>query len=266
MTPRAQPDTAKATTIVCAIAYNEEEFAPGFLESARRLGGTILVGDTGSTDGTARCLRAGGARVIDIPRALFLLAGFGQTRNWVLDRVPREVRWVHWLDLDERVDGPAAVPRRAPFGDVTTRTYARDRRASVARWQRALALPFTDEGHTRVHRNLRTVRWAGLVHEELWNSWHRREKLPIIHHHLARFRGREQAAATRNLYAFMLWRALKEPSLRRGTNPWWFTERVRALGAAGLALEREHARRSYAENRHCLPDLAIDWSPPAPAD
>jgi hypothetical protein len=171
---------------------------------------------------------------------------------------------VHWLDLDERVDAltDGAVPRREPFGDVTTRTYARDRRASVARWGRALDLPFTDEGHTRVHRNLPTVRWAGLVHEELWGSWHRREKLPIIHHHLARFRARGQVEAAQGLYAFMLWRAMKRPSLRRGTNPWWFTERLRGLGPGGLARERERARRFHAENRHRLPDLAIDWSAP----
>jgi hypothetical protein len=252
-------------TAVCAIGGDDEPFVDGFVENARARASVVLVGDTGSTDGTVRRLRAGRVTVIDVPRAVLLGGGFAAARNYVLDRVPATAAWIHWLDLDERItiDGDP-LPARQPYGDVTTRTYAFDSRVDLAGWRNLIDRPSSEEGHTRIHRNQPQVRWAGLVHEELWGSWHRRERVGVIHHHLTHFRDAARQARRRGLYTFLLWRGLSDRALRRGTNPWWFTERIRHLSTDALAAERDEARRFFDENRADI-SFDVDWRLPSPA-
>ena len=247
---------------MCAIACDEAPFVDGFIENVRAHADVVLVGDTGSTDDTVHRLRAGGADVIDVPRAVLLRGGFSAARNFVLDRVPSQTAFVQWVDLDERltVDGDR-WPQRQPFGDVTTRTYAFAASVTPTHWQRVVTLPSSDEGHTRVHPNDARVRWAGLVHEELWGSWSKREPLGVTHHHLMHFRDADRQARKRGLYSFLLWRGLTTRALRRGTNPWWFTTRVRTLGIDALAAERDEARRFHDENRAFI-DFDVDWRLP----
>jgi hypothetical protein len=252
------------SAIVCAIACDEEPFADGFAENARACASAVVVGDTGSRDGTVRRLRDGGVEVIDVPPAVVMRGGFAAARNYVLDHLPRSSPFVHWVDLDERISLEAdALPTGQPYGQVRTRTYAFDPDVDVSDWRQAERLPWSDEWHTRVHPNTPGVRWAGLVHEELWNSWHRNERLPITHHHLMNFRDPSRNERKRGLYAFLLWRGLTVKALRRGTNPWWFTERVRALDADALAAERDQARRFHDEHRACI-DFDVDWRLPRP--
>ena len=248
--------------VVCAIACDDEPFVDGFVQTAREHADLVCVGDTGSTDDTARRLRAAGASVIDVPRSVLLTGGFAAARNYLLDRVPATAAFVHWLDLDERITVEGArLPNRQPYGDVLTRTYDFDAGVDLANWRSALGRASSDEGHTRIHANSPRVRWAGLVHEELWGSWHRRERVEVTHHHLTHFRDAGRRARRRGLYSFLLWRGLTVRALRRGTNPWWFTERVRHLGPEGLVAERDEAQRFHDQNRAAI-DFAVDWRLP----
>jgi len=248
--------------VICAIACDEAPFVEGFVQTARDHADLVYVGDTGSTDDTAQRLRDGGATVIDVPRPVLLRGGFSAARNYVLDHVPATPEFVHWVDLDERVTAEShGLPLTQLYGDVTTRTYTFDPGVDLADWRSLLGRPAADEGHTRIHPNRPDVRWAGLVHEELWGSWHRRERVGVIHHHLKHFGDAGRQARRRGLYTFLLWRGLTVRALRRGTNPWWFTERVRELGTAGLEAERDEARRFYEENRADI-DFEVDWRMP----
>jgi tetratricopeptide (TPR) repeat protein len=67
---------------------------------------SIVVGDTGSSDGSAEIARHFGARVLNIPWR----DDFSQARNAVLDSV--ESDWVLWLDADEMLSpaGAAQIP------------------------------------------------------------------------------------------------------------------------------------------------------------
>lgn len=253
---------ARRSVAICAIACDEAPFVDGFVESARTHADLVIVGDTGSTDETASRLRAAGVTVIDVPKAVLFGGGFAAARNYVLDRVDREAAFVHWLDLDERitVEG-SSLPAHQPYGSVTTRTYIYDPSIDVADWQTVLGRASSDEGHTRIHVNDRDVRWAGLVHEELWGSWHRLEPVGVTHHHLTHFRSAERQAHARGLYTFLLWRALTDRTLRRGTNPWWFTKRLRRLTTDELTAERDQARQFYDANRQFI-DFDVDWSLP----
>lgn len=249
-------------TVIAAIACDEEPFINGFVESAREHGDLVLVGDTGSTDGTAERLRSAGASVVDVPHSVILSGGFAAARNYVLDRLPADMAFVHWLDLDERitVEGDR-LPARHPFGDVTTRTYDASPGGDIGNWRSILGRPSSDEGHTRIHPNEPGIRWAGLVHEELWGSWHRRERVGVTHHHLTHFRDAGRQARRRGLYTFLLWRGLTDRALRRGTNPWWFTARIRAMNSDELAAERDAARQFHDEHRAFI-DFDVDWRLP----
>jgi glycosyltransferase involved in cell wall biosynthesis len=248
--------------VICAIACNEAPFVEGFVQTARERADLVYVGDTGSTDDTAQRLRDGGATVIDVPRAVLFRGGFAAARNYVLDHIPAAPGYVHWLDLDERITAEGdGLPRTQPYGDVITRTYTFDPDIEVADWPSLPGRSATDEGHTRIHPNRPDVRWAGLVHEELWGSWHQRERVGVIHHHLTHFGSPERKTRQRGLYTFLLWRGLTVRALRRGTNPWWFTDRVRALSVDALASERDDARRFYEENRADI-DFEVDWRVP----
>ena len=250
---------------MCAIACDEEPVADGFAENTRAHATAVFVGDTGSSDATVRRLRDGGVQVIEVPPQVMLRGGFAAARNHVLDHLPRTAPFVHWVDLDERISLVGeALPTQQPYGAVLTRTYAFDPGVNVSDWHQAERLPFSDAWHTRVHPNDHGVRWAGLVHEELWNSWHRNERLAITHHHLMHFRDASRNERKRGLYAFLLWRGLTTKALRHGTNPWWFTARVRALGVDALAVERDEARRFYDQHRAVI-DVDVDWRLPRPA-
>lgn len=262
MTTEPTTENRARRVVICAIACDEAPFVDGFMQTSREHADLVVVGDTGSTDDTAHRLRDLGATVIDVPRTVILKGGFAAARNFVLDRIPTTPDTVHWLDLDERitVDGDP-LPTTQPFGDVITRTYAFEPDVPPTNWATLITRASSDEGHTRIHPNQPGVRWAGLVHEELWGSWHRRERVGVIHHHLTHYGDPDRKVRRRGLYAFLLWRGLTVRALRRGTNPWWFTERIRALDADSLAAERDVARQFYEDNRAFI-DFEVDWRLP----
>ncbi|MEX1258908.1 MAG: glycosyltransferase family 2 protein [Gemmatimonadota bacterium] len=88
-------------------ALNEEEALPGVLASLRALGiGRIVVVDNGSTDGTARVAREGGAEVVLEPRRGYGAACLAGMCHLALR--PPEV--LVFLDGDQS-DDPAALDR-----------------------------------------------------------------------------------------------------------------------------------------------------------
>ena len=92
---------------LCMIVKNGAGPLQRCLASAEGLFDSMVIGDTGSTDGTVEIARTCGARVIEIPwRKDFSLA-----RNAVLAELDSD--WVLTLDADEELDeaGPAWIRR-----------------------------------------------------------------------------------------------------------------------------------------------------------
>lgn len=82
---------------VYAISKNEEQFVERFCESAKDAD-LILVGDTGSTDGTVKALKKCGAKVMNLHIKPWR---FDMARNAVLTALPKDIDLCIALDLDE---------------------------------------------------------------------------------------------------------------------------------------------------------------------
>ena len=83
------------------IVKNEAKVLPSCLDSVRGLVSQIVVGDTGSTDGTPNIAQAYGAHVISVPWE----DHFANARNAVLKHLTTD--WILALDADEELDSNA---------------------------------------------------------------------------------------------------------------------------------------------------------------
>lgn len=163
----------------------------------------IVIGDTGSQDGSPEVARSAGARVLDIPWQ----DDFSAARNAVLDAC--RGRWVLVLDADEEVDTAgwaalrewvrtAAADDRRVAGDLATRNYQREPHGRRGWTPNPVpdphALPggapapgFVVSRKVRVFPNLPRIRFRGKIHEtvesSLWEARVRVEELPWPVHH-----------------------------------------------------------------------------------
>ncbi|WP_052487490.1 tetratricopeptide repeat-containing glycosyltransferase family 2 protein [Gordoniibacillus kamchatkensis] len=142
---------------LCMIVRNEVQHLERCLASVRGLAGEIIVGDTGSDDGTVDVALRFGAQVIPVVWE----NDFAKARNAVLRHASRS--WILVLDADEQADGwdPAEVaalladPRIFGYyvhvisyvGEPDSREYVTD---SVC----------------RLFRNDPRIRFRGSIHEE----------------------------------------------------------------------------------------------------
>ncbi|TVQ04714.1 MAG: glycosyltransferase family 2 protein [Planctomycetaceae bacterium] len=88
--------TVPVTVVI--LTHNEAQNLPGCLDSLVGFSGDIAVLDSGSTDGTETIAAERG---ITVYRNRF--QGFGEQRNWAIDRIPHRYPWTLHLDADERV-------------------------------------------------------------------------------------------------------------------------------------------------------------------
>jgi len=87
---------------VYCIAKNEEAFVERFMAQARHAD-LVVVGDTGSTDGTVEAFRRCGAVVHNITVSPWR---FDAARNQVIDLIPAEYDCLFSIDVDETLETP----------------------------------------------------------------------------------------------------------------------------------------------------------------
>lgn len=113
---------------VYAISKNEEQFAERFCQSAKDAD-TILIADTGSTDGTVDLARSLGAEVRSVHISPWR---FDDARNAALALVPHETDICVSLDLDEELQpGWRAEIERVWTEDTTRLRYGFDWGAGI---------------------------------------------------------------------------------------------------------------------------------------
>lgn len=94
---------------VAVLTKNVENDLGRCLSSVWNIADEILVGDTGSTDGTKALARSFGAMVIDLPGIGEIEQGFAGARNALLERATGE--WFMWIDADEQCISPHLLRR-----------------------------------------------------------------------------------------------------------------------------------------------------------
>lgn len=91
------------TISVCTIVKNEEHNMRQFLTDVLRIGDEILIGDTGSTDGTVSIIKefaAAHPNIIFFQYTTLEPFHFGKARNFLFDRATKD--YILSLDADER--------------------------------------------------------------------------------------------------------------------------------------------------------------------
>lgn len=84
---------------IVLLTFNSIAVIERTIAAARRVGGTIVAVDSGSTDGTCECLSKLGCEVLTRP---FL--NYADQRNWAIDSVNGRFVWQLHLDADEVLD------------------------------------------------------------------------------------------------------------------------------------------------------------------
>lgn len=87
---------------VCLLTRNQEPHIERCLGSLAGLDGEVIVGDTGSTDGTVSAAQRLGAKVVNITWH----DDFAEAQNLVLAQASGD--WVLWLNPDEELESPGA--------------------------------------------------------------------------------------------------------------------------------------------------------------
>ncbi len=140
---------------ICLLTRDAGEKLESALRSVGGLGAQVIVGDTGSTDGTAALARAGGAEVCAVPWQ----HDFGAAQNQVLDRATGD--WVFWLNPDEVLLPYPPEQLAALLARPEALGYA-VRVQEVARADQPER--YTETWHPRLFRRHPQLRFVGRLH------------------------------------------------------------------------------------------------------
>lgn len=181
---------------VIMIVKNEERRLPDCLASVRSIADEIVIGDTGSTDGTVAVAERFGARVLRVEWR----DDFAYARNRVLEAARGD--WMLHLDADEALD-PDGARRIREIVDadgegadaiwLTLANYTNDHRS----WRWVPADPgdpyargyagYLKTELTRLFRKMPGVEYREIVHENIGQSLEeagaRQRSEPILIHH-----------------------------------------------------------------------------------
>ena len=151
----------------CMIVKDEAQQLGDCLRSIRGLVDELVVGDTGSSDGTADIARSFGAEVHSIAWD----DDFAAARNAVLRHCRGE--WILWIDADERFEGDPELVRDALVGADSDGL-----RLEIDSLQGSGIAGVTTHSAVRLFR--RGLRWAGRIHEQIVRSDGRGPRSPVF--------------------------------------------------------------------------------------
>lgn len=134
------------------IVKNEERFLAGCLDSLAGFVDEVILVDTGSTDATARIAADRGIAVDSFPWA----GDFSAARNRALDL--SRGQWILYIDADERVHSGAEHAKRRLLDPryIGFQVLLTPRKGVTPYWV------------LRLFRNHPTVRFRGIIHENIW--------------------------------------------------------------------------------------------------
>ena len=205
---------------------------PPLIEACRE----VVVLDMESTDDTRalceRLLRPEDL-IVSYARQNLFSFGFSHPRNYAAKFATSE--WLLAIDSDEYIE-PVQLSRAfstrqdglAVF-DLERRNYTHRHGFSLNRPADILAqAEYTTERHRRLYRRDPTIRYEGLIHEEIWdgasNAYATCGRLNATLHHLSAYGSSE--SDKHELYAYLLLKAQAYPGFRYGTNVWFFEHYV----------------------------------------
>ncbi|EIJ78038.1 glycosyl transferase family 2 [Bacillus methanolicus PB1] len=146
---------------LCMIVKNEETHLEQCLNSVSNLVREIIVGDTGSEDGSIDIARQFGARVISVKWE----QDFAKARNEVLDQAT--CSWILVLDADEKASNWDITELEKLLADTSVYGYYVQIVSYVGE---ADSREFITDSVCRLFRNDPRIRFRGKIHEEAAQS------------------------------------------------------------------------------------------------
>lgn len=237
------------------LVYNEVDFLNISVKSIKEIVDQIVFVDMGSDDGSVdlmKSLSSGSDRVVSYPRKDLFRYGFAHARNYGASFCDSD--WILMIDADEIIQNQQIKDFIENAGDdkcfdVIRYNYQNPSSLGPSEWANVCAsVPFTEERHRRVYRNLAELHFKGFLHEELYsegtNAYFTSKSINLILHHLSAYRPGGEPATKQHLYAYMLMHAHKYPGFRTGMNEWYFKtyipENIGALSEMATRFARDN--------------------------
>jgi len=221
------------------LAYNEAEMLRLSLRNLKACVDEIIVVDMGSTDGSVDIyneILTEADRVVSYPRQNLFAFGFAHPRNY--GNMFARSEWMLAVDSDELVE-PDQIRALRSLDTESFRTFNITRKNYQPGGGLGLndvgaimaSAPFTTETHRRLHLNLPTVEWKGIIHEEIWDdgasAYATAGSVDVTLHHLNAFKTHNSAHEKQELYSYITLKAFAFPRFQHGTNAFWFTTYVK---------------------------------------
>lgn len=214
---------------------NEIKFLPFWFEKAKKHSDEIICGLNEPTDGSLEWVENYSKISGEIPIKLLYFSkntilnhGFSFIKNKLIE-VSKGTHVIS-LDIDEEMEITKEEIKKIKL-IASTNTYELsdgnslldnnfDNMKKSGSWIKLK--------HYRIFRNIPSIRWKGYIHEELHiknvaagNFQH--TKLNNIMWHYTNLRSNKNKEEKNILYAKLLCRIYDNPSLREGTNEYWYT-------------------------------------------
>jgi len=217
---------------VCMIVHDEEEFIERSLRPLAQVFTNFVIADMGSSDRTVSLIKdflGSKVSLLTYDRRKLIEAGYSSARNFCASHVTSQ--WILMVDADEvlvsgpektgiRIDCPVA---EAGLVSVERRNLSRPG-ALLPEGVKPMERP------RRLYRNDGSAQWTGYIHEELaataGQAGRKSANSSLVFDHLSELRNREHDQHKRSMYRWMLLRAYENPSMRGGTNAWWYDKFV----------------------------------------
>lgn len=243
------------TVSAVMLVYNEIEFLKISVQSIQKVVDQIIFVDMGSTDGSIYLLESLLRRsdiIVSYPRKDLFRYGFAHARNYGASFCNGD--WIFMIDADEIIQEQNLKEfiinsDENKCFDVLRYNYQNPLSLDLSEWISGVDnVPFTEERHRRIYRNLAELHFKGFLHEELYiegeNAYNKSKSINLVLHHLSAYRSGGEPASKQHLYAYMLMHVYKYPGFRVGMNEWYFKnyipENIDALSQMAAQFARDN--------------------------
>ena len=220
--------------------HNELEFLPGWFDSVKNYADEVICAAHNPTDGSLEFVKnlqssyPATIKILEFPEDTVRKNGFSYMKNAAAELATGD--WIVSLDADEEME--MTKETLSPFikgRNVGVTTITKHTTVNHPNWDLNNRKQIREEAkwitqkHWRIYKNGIGTKWCGLIHESLQTqdkkhiAFNSRASNIYMWHYGAMANPAKRTFKD-GLYAELLLRIVEEPSLRVGTDKWWYTE------------------------------------------
>jgi glycosyltransferase involved in cell wall biosynthesis len=237
------------TVCIAIMGYNSADDIREKLKDITRISDEFIYIDQYSTDDTVTLISPylrEQDRLVQVERSLLLNEGFAAVRNKVFDYAKSD--WILFLDTDEYVNPDNFINFKEYLNTCESNIVGLTRcnfptkfdtfinsKLSFNEWFYKNVTQNTtihQETQLRCCRRIPSIKWEGLIHEELWEDniagafkYKLADNFPLLHF---ASKSDENTSNKQGLYSWLLLKSCMN-DLGKGTNPFWYRHLLEGL-------------------------------------